>query len=168
MSRVRSDRDFVAMQQLSDEVTAWAGMVENLDYLAFALVALTARAIYDVVGELPLLQWRALVELDAAGSLRLGDLAARLPASAPSTSRLVKRMSNRGLVETRPVPTDGRGITVRLSGDGQSLHKQVIERRQDLIADVLRSSTIPTDLYGGLAVLGKRLRARSLASADTH
>jgi DNA-binding MarR family transcriptional regulator len=161
------ERNLVAVQQLSGEVTWWLGMVENLDYLAFALVALTARAIYDVVGELPLLQWRALVELDAAGPLRLGELAARLPASTPSTSRLVQRMTKRGLLATRPVPTDGRGISVQLSADGQSLQMAVIERRRELIADVLRSSSVPADLDSGLAILGKRLRARSLASADT-
>lgn len=83
------------MEQLSAEFASWLGIVENLDYLALALMALTARAIYDVVGELPLLHWRALIELDAAGSLRLGELAARLPASAPSTSRLVQRMIRR-------------------------------------------------------------------------
>jgi DNA-binding MarR family transcriptional regulator len=167
MSPACPEDELVAMQQLSGEVTAWLGMVENLDYLAFALVALTARAIYDVVGELPLLQWRALVELDAAGPLRLGELAARLPASTPSTSRLVKRMTKRDLIATRPVPTDGRGISVQLSPHGHSLQAAVIDRRRDLILDVLTSSSVPADLNTGLAVLGKRLRARTLASADS-
>ncbi len=155
------------MRKQSAEVAALLDMVEHLDYLAFALVALTARALYDVGGEMPLLQWRALVELDGAGPLRLGELAARLPTSAPSTSRLVRRMAQRGLLETRPVPTDGRGITVHLTANGQSLRTTVIGRRQNLINDALTSASVPADLRGGLAALGQRLHARSLASADT-
>lgn len=155
------------MGQRLAEVESWSGMVENIDYLAIALVALTARAIHDVIGELPLLQWRALVELDAAGSIRLGELAARLPASAPSTSRLVKRMIRRGLLETSSVPTDGRGISVQLSHKGQALRAAVIERRRELIAGALRSSSAPADLHAGLTILGQRLRARSVAWADT-
>ena len=144
----------------------WLGVVEELDTLAVALVALTARAIYETVGELSLLQWRILVELEAAGPLRLNDLAARLPSSMPAASRVVKRMTERGLLITRPVPADGRGISVQLSNEGRKLHAAVIDRRRELIADGLGSSSIPTGLHDGLAILGDRLRTRSLVSVD--
>ena len=156
----------VVMVQLPESLVSWLGIVDDLDLLTMALVALTARAIYEIAGELSLLQWRALVELEAAGPLRLSDLAARLPASMPATSRLVKRMTERGLLATRPVPADGRGISVQLSAQGRTLQTAVIDRRRGLIADGLGSSSLPTGLHDGLTILGERLRTRSLAPVD--
>jgi DNA-binding MarR family transcriptional regulator len=154
------------MVQLPVGVASWFGLVEDLDLLAVALVALTARAIYETVGELSLLQWRALVELEAAGPLRLRDLAARLPSSTPAASRLVKRMTERGLLATRPVAADARGISVQLSAQGRTLHAAVIDRRRQLISEGIGSSRVPTDLHHGLAILGERLRTSSLAHVD--
>lgn len=144
----------------------WLSIVEDLDLLAVAIVALTARAIYETVGELSLLQWRTLVELHSAGSLRLGDLAVRLPSSMPATSRLVKRMTERGLLATGPVRADGRGISVRLSAHGRTLHAAVIERRRDLIANGLASTSLPAGLHDGLVILGERLRTSSFAPVE--
>jgi DNA-binding MarR family transcriptional regulator len=154
------------MVQLPKDFASWLGIVEDLDLLAVALVALTARAVYETASDLSLLQWRALVELEAAGPLRLRELAARLPSSMPATSRLVKRMTERGLLATRPVPADARGISVQLSPEGRTLHAAVIDRRRELIATGLRSSSLPAGLHDGLVILRKRLRTTSLAPAD--
>ena len=154
------------MVQLPEDLASWLGIVDELNALAVALVALTARAVYEAAGELSLLQWRALVELDAGGPLRLGDLAARLPSSMPATSRLVKRMTERGLLATRPVPADRRGVSVQLTAKGRTLHAAVVDRRRDLIAEGVGSASLPAGLHAGLAILGGRLRARSLATAD--
>lgn len=161
-----SFRILVAMVQLPETFASWLGIVDDLNGLAFALVALTARAVYETAGELSLLQWRALVELEAGGPLRLGDLAARLPSSMPAASRLVKRMTERGLLVIRPVPADGRGISVQLSAKGRTLHAAVVDRRRDLIAEGVGSASLPTGLRDGMAILGERLRARSLAVVD--
>jgi DNA-binding MarR family transcriptional regulator len=154
------------MVQLPETIASWLWIVDDLNALAVALVALSARAVYEAAGDLSLLQWRALVELDAGGPLRLGDLGARLPSSMPATSRLVKRMTERGLLVTRPVPADGRGISVQLSAKGRTLHAAVIDRRRDLIAEGVGSASLPAGLHDGLALLGGRLRARSLATVD--
>jgi DNA-binding MarR family transcriptional regulator len=154
------------MVQLPETIASWLWIVDDLNTLAVALVALSARAVYEAAGDLSLLQWRALVELDAGGPLRLGDLAARLPSSMPATSRLVKRMTERGLLVTRPVPADGRGISVQLSAKGRTLHAAVIDRRRDLIAEGVGSGSLPAGLHDGLVLLGGRLRARSLATVD--
>jgi DNA-binding MarR family transcriptional regulator len=153
------------MVQLPESLAQWSSMVEDLDLLAMALVALTARAIFEISGETSLLQWRAIVEL-AAGPLRLGELAARLPSNMPAASRLVGRMTERGLLETRPVQADGRGISVQLSADGHALRAAVIDRRRDLIAQGLGSRSLPAGLHDGLALLGERLRASTLAPVN--
>ena len=164
MARGRRLRIVVAMVQLPEILLSSMWNLDDLDTLAVAIVALTARAIFEVAGELTLLQWRALVELSATGPLRLGDLAVRLPSSMPATSRLAKRMTERGLLMTGPVATDGRGISVQLSGEGRMLHTAVIDRRRKLIADRIGSSPMPSGLVDGLHILGQRLGARSLTS----
>jgi DNA-binding MarR family transcriptional regulator len=156
----------VAMVQLSESLASWSGLVEDLDLLAVAIIALTARAIFETASELSLLQWRTLAELESAGPLRLSDLAARLPSSMPASSRLVKRMTERGLLATRPAPADGRGISVQLSAKGRTLRSAVINRRRDLMADAIGSSSLPNGLHDGLAILGERLRTRSLVFTD--
>jgi DNA-binding MarR family transcriptional regulator len=154
------------MVQLPETIASWLWIVDDLNSLAVALVALSARAVYEAAGDLSLLQWRALVELEAGGPLRLGDLAARLPSSMPATSRLVKRMTEKGLLATRPVPADRRGVSVQLTARGRTLHAAVIDRRRDLIAEGVGSASLPAGLHDGLVILGGRLRARSLATVD--
>jgi DNA-binding MarR family transcriptional regulator len=144
------------MEQLL-ELEERLSLLNDLDLLAMALVALTARALFETCADLSLLQWRALVELDR-GPLRLGDLAERLPASMSASSRLIKRMTTRGLFATRPVPADGRGISVQLTGEGRQLRSAVLDRRRRLIASGIGPCDLPADLHAGLATLAEQLR----------
>ena len=67
----------------------------------------------------------ALGILELAGPLRIGALAEQLGTSAPTTSRLVECLHERGLVARTPDPDDHRAIRVGLTPDGLArLHEQ--------------------------------------------
>lgn len=115
-------------------------LLDELERLALGTVAVTTRALSETTGptELTFLGWRVLVLLGLGEeSLRLRDIAERLGASAPSTSRLIRRLERRGLVATGPDPTDRRGLRVRLSDDGDRLRMAVLARRRELLAQAL-------------------------------
>ncbi len=51
-------------------------------------------------------------------TLRMTDLATRTNATLPRLSHVVRRLEDRGLVERRPCPSDGRATNARLTDDG--------------------------------------------------
>lgn len=115
-------------------------LIDVLERLAFALVALTSTALTEGApgADLTFPQWRVLVVLgggDGGRVLRLGVLAVAISASRPSTSRLVRRLERRGLVQTTPDPDDRRGLLVGLSDRGRTVRAAVIDRRRELIRE---------------------------------
>ena len=62
----------------------------------------------------------ALAVLAAEGPLRMGELAARLGISAPTVSRLVDHLVERGFLERVTDEDDHRATRVRLSADGHA------------------------------------------------
>lgn len=115
-------------------------LIDVLEQLAFALVALTTTALSEGApgADLTFPQWRVLVVLGAGDGgrvLRLSVLADAISASRPSTSRLVRRLERRGLVEAMPDPDDGRGLLVRLSDRGLAVRAAVVSRRRELIRE---------------------------------
>lgn len=132
--------------------------LDALERITFAAVAVTTTALDEVGGhELTFLAWRALVVLGSAGGpIRASDLGARLHASKPSTSKLIRRLEHRGLVALDSDPADGRVVLVRLSDGGASLRAAVIVRRREFLADAL-AGELPTALTDGLAAIADRL-----------
>jgi DNA-binding MarR family transcriptional regulator len=149
------------MSQLSSAAEqATAATFDGLEAIAIALVAITARAVYEEAASqgLTLLHWRAFVEL-AGGPLRLGELAARLPASIPATSKLVTRLASRGFLAASPDPDDARALQIALTEAGRDLRTRVLRRRRALIVAGVGAATLPSTLEAGLLELGVRLRA---------
>ncbi len=115
-------------------------LLDELERLTLATVAVTTRALSETAGptELTFLGWRVLVLLGLdEGSLRLRDIAERLGASAPSTSRLIRRLERRGLVTTGPDPADRRGLRVGLSDEGDRVRRAVLDRRREILTEAL-------------------------------
>jgi DNA-binding MarR family transcriptional regulator len=139
-------------------------MIESLERIAVASVAMTARALAETAGsELTFLGWRTLVVVGGAGEpIRLSDLAERLGVSRPSASKLVRRMVRRGLLELGADPSDRRGIRLRLSPEGARLRDGVIERRRQLIAGSVDGVALPASA-GGEATLALELAAHRLS-----
>jgi DNA-binding MarR family transcriptional regulator len=120
-------------------------LLPDLERLARVLVAVTAVAIETepAARGLTVQQWRIHVLLAGAGALRLRDVALGLHASQPSASRLVRPLERTGLVERVPAPDDGRGILVRLTGDGLATHDAVVARRRLMLASAVRAMAMP-------------------------
>lgn len=153
----------------ADEATATnlsvrTTVLDALEDLAFGLVALTSQAIAESTahGELTVQQWRVLVVLGGAGGgMRVSTLARRIAASGPSTSRLVKRLVERGLVEVAPDPGDGRALRLNLSPAGAELRARVVARRRELIRATTGSKTANRRQSHELAGLAEALRSVS-------
>ncbi|MEQ8600690.1 MAG: MarR family transcriptional regulator [Devosia sp.] len=86
--------------------------------------ALTLRVIegkLKAAGQPPLAWYDLLLELErAGGEMRIGDLAERLVVERYNMTRLLDRMSDDGLVERRPDPTDRRGALAVITPAGRA------------------------------------------------
>lgn len=63
----------------------------------------------------------ALVTIEASGPLRLGELAAREQVSAPTMSRALAALDERGAVERSSDPEDARSVFLTISEPGREL-----------------------------------------------
>ena len=77
----------------------------------------------------------ALAVLAAEGALRMGELATRLGISAPTVSRLVDHLAERGFLERVTDEADHRATRVRLSAEGHGALAAVREHGVGLLAD---------------------------------
>ena len=59
------------------------------------------------------------------GAMRMRELTEFIMLTQPSLSRMVDRLSARGLVERRAAPDDGRGVVVALTEEGAALQRQI-------------------------------------------
>jgi DNA-binding MarR family transcriptional regulator len=90
------------------------------------------------VGGLTLSQVSALVSVEQYGPLRAGDLAVRESVSAPTMTRILTVVEERGLVERRVDPTDRRASSIALTRAGAAERLERLgagERRR--LADAL-------------------------------
>jgi DNA-binding MarR family transcriptional regulator len=98
-----------------------------------------ARRIRLATNDIPPLQLSALATLDKHGPLRSGELAAREAVTAPTMTRVLSSLAERGLVRREPDPTDARSIRVSLSPAGvETLARNRSERTALLGARVAR------------------------------
>lgn len=74
---------------------------------------------------LPPLQNAALATISHHGPLRLGELAAREGVSAPTMSRVLAALEERGLVDRRPDPQDARSVLLSLNAAGEATLQQI-------------------------------------------
>ena len=149
------------MHQLSATVQdVTASTFDGIEALAVVLVAITARAIHEEASGhgLTMLQWRAFMEL-AVRPLRLTQLAARLPASVPATSKLVARLIDHGLMSSEPDRADARALQIRLTPEGLELRERILRRRRAYIVAAVGPDALPPALDAGLHEIALRLQA---------
>jgi DNA-binding MarR family transcriptional regulator len=89
------------------------------------------------VGDLTLSQISALVSLEQHGSLRAGDLAARESVSAPTMTRILAVLEERGLVAREVDPSDRRASSVHLTDAGADMLAVLRRERTAFLADRL-------------------------------
>src|SRR5512135_2050827 len=133
-------------------------ILDAIDSLALELVAVTAQAIDEAVEELELTlaQWRVLVVVgQRRAPLRVGEIATRISASLPSTSRILRRLERRGLIATQRDERDRRATLVRLTPAGSAVRRKVMQVRQRTVAAALGNGngTLPSGLTEGLEAI---------------
>lgn len=135
-----------------------AMIADSLDRIAYSIVAITARAVQAVAGpELTFLGWRVLVVVDEMEApARLGAVATRLGLSAPSASKLVRRLQRRGLVTLARDTADRRGLVIALTPEGRQIRTAVMRRRREVLEGATEPA-LPDDVDGAFHELARRL-----------
>jgi len=139
-------------------------IVAAVERLILGGVAITARALDGDVEDLTFSQWRVLIvlgEQEAASHVR--GVGERVGVSAPSASRLLRRLEDRGFIELHRDRQDRRFMRVHLTTAGHAVRNQVVERRQVLIREALAASDgrLPSDLSDALGAIGEALIRRA-------
>jgi DNA-binding MarR family transcriptional regulator len=83
--------------------------------------------------DVPPLQLSTLVSIQDHGPLRLGELAAREAVSAPTMTRVLAALDDRGLILRKPDPADARSTRVELSAAGMKALAEVRSQRTALL-----------------------------------
>ncbi|GAA2383365.1 MarR family transcriptional regulator [Streptomyces glaucosporus] len=80
-----------------------------------------------------------LMILGRYGEMRMSRLADRMAVDMSVASRHVAHTVDRGWVDRRPDPVDGRGRLLRLTGDGERLLAEMHRRTTEALAHRLRN-----------------------------
>lgn len=138
------------------ERAAWAGFLR-------VHAAVTRRLDHDLRArhDLTLSDYEVLLLLATApeGRLRASEVAERSLLTPAGITRLVDRLSRRGLLERRACPTDARGVLVEITDEGRALFKAA---GRDHLRGVraLFLSALDADEQRLLAEVWERLLAR--------
>lgn len=121
----------------------------------------------DRIGDLSVVQLRALTVLHRRGQANLGELAAEMGVTVSTTSRLVDRLVTAGLVDRRVAEHTRREIALRLTRQGQSVLRRYDNFRLVLLHECLEA--MPEDqrevAAAGLRAFGAAAAAASAPSA---
>lgn len=90
-------------------------------------------------------------------AMRMRELNDLLLISQPSLSRMVDRLTERGLVERRAVADDGRGVVVVLTADGARLQRSIGRRHVRSIRRYVGGAMTEDELRQ-LGALSRKLR----------
>ncbi|WP_461020650.1 MarR family winged helix-turn-helix transcriptional regulator [Streptomyces daliensis] len=140
----------------SPRPTPMAGLYDSLSALAYVMTGNQAHSrlrsesgLTVDRGALALL--RALAR--AGEPLRMGELAERLMVKAPHVTREVRRLEERGLVETAPEPGDQRVRRAAITREGREAvaraeetgRQWLTDALEDFSADELRTTAVVID-----------------------
>ena len=115
---------------LDDE--AMATLVASRSLLGFV-----ARSLAPVLDTMTMPQYRVLVVLEGAGSLRMSDLAENVGVHPSTLSRTVDKLVTAGWIDRAASEDSRREVHVSLSAKGKRLVRKVTTERRAAIADVL-------------------------------
>lgn len=139
-------------------------VVDAVERIILGGVALTARALSGETADLTFPQWRVLTIVGEHGAgASVSAIGQRVGVSAPSASRLLRRLEDRGLIELQRDVHDRRYMRVQLTDAGRAARTEVIERRRILIRDALGAydQTLPADVAAALGLIGEALTVRA-------
>jgi DNA-binding MarR family transcriptional regulator len=118
---------------------------ETATRLRTAIARLNRRLRQQTVGELTLSQWSALVAVESAGRMRIGDLAAHEHVSPPTATRLVASLERERLLRREVDDEDRRSALVSLTEAGRQALAELRRKRTEALAARLAELS-PDDL----------------------
>ncbi|MBW4042577.1 MAG: MarR family transcriptional regulator [Acidobacteria bacterium] len=118
--------------------------VESVLIASSALLGVVARSLAPVLERISLPQFRVLVVLVRAGSLRHGALADRLAMAPPSVSRMLDRMQDQGWVTRVPNADSRREVLIEATDSGRALVDEVWRARRGEL-DVVLARISPSE-----------------------
>lgn len=120
----------------------------------------------DIWEEISMREYDVLYTLSKCREpLRMSELNRHVLLSQPALSRMVDRLAERGIVERRSDPADGRGVRLALTGAGQVLQRQVGRLHARSVASAM-TAALDVGEMRQLAAICRKL-ARRAAATDT-
>ena len=115
---------------------------ETLLGLARTVMGISTAAA-DRLGDISVVQLRALTVLRSLGTATLGELAGGMNVTVSTTSRLVDRLVTAGLVRRETSPQSRRELALRVAPDGDAVLNRYDEHRLDALRAAL--GRLPSD-----------------------
>ncbi|MFI8977354.1 MarR family winged helix-turn-helix transcriptional regulator [Nocardia asteroides] len=140
-------------------VAAWAALLQ----VHAAFVPELDAELRKATG-LPLAWYDVLLELDAAGPMRMSDLGDKVVLSRTRVSRLVVELETNGLLRREHNPDDGRSAIVTITDLGRRRFREAAPQYLDGIERRIGAHTTPEELEA----LAATLRAVLDASRRGH
>jgi DNA-binding MarR family transcriptional regulator len=101
----------------------------------------------DIWGDISMREYDVLYTLSKCPEpVRPSELNRHVLLSQPALSRLVDRLAERGMVERKPDPADGRGVLLSLTPTGQALQRQVGRGHARDVARAMTAGLTPAEL----------------------
>jgi len=120
----------------------------------------------DVWTEVSMREYDVLYTLAKAGEpIRIGELHDHVLLSQPALSRMVDRLTVRGLVQRTADPSDARGVRISLTDAGSAIQRTVGRRHARHVAEAM-TGRLDTAELTQLEELCSRLATRVVETKD--
>jgi DNA-binding MarR family transcriptional regulator len=101
----------------------------------------------DIWADVSMREYDVLYTLSkCSGPIRISELNRHVLLSQPALSRLVDRLAERGLVERRPDPADGRSVRLALTEPGRAAQRQIGRQHARGVARAMTAGLDPGEL----------------------
>jgi DNA-binding MarR family transcriptional regulator len=151
------------VETLSSAVESSPSVVESLERIIVAGVAMTTVAISSARPgfDLTFPQWRVVVILaDEPDGVRISEVSRRVGVTLPATSRQLRRLERRGLIEVAPDPRDRRAAVARLTDAGREVRDEIVAHRHTRLVDLVRDLDADADVRRALVEAADALTRR--------
>jgi DNA-binding MarR family transcriptional regulator len=129
-------------------------------------VLMTRFAAEDIWADVSMREYDVLYTLSKCPEpARMSELNRHVLLSQPALSRLVDRLAERGLVERRSDPADGRGVRLTLTEAGRAVQRQVGRQHARGVARAMTAGLDPAELRQ-LETICRKLAAAPTAGRD--
>jgi DNA-binding MarR family transcriptional regulator len=121
-------------------------LTDLLERLVLAGVAITTRALTEATPDLDLTfpQWRVLLVVgERPEGATVSEVSTRVGVTVPATSRQLRRLARRGLLEIARDERDRRAARARLTERGTTARDAILQYRRERIEEVAKRLPMP-------------------------